>query len=40
MKNVLESKTEQPSEHLGATSIEGMMLAIVRSVQGALISFN
>lgn len=30
MKNVLESKTEQPSEHLGVTSIEGMMLGIVR----------
>lgn len=30
MKNVLESKTDQPSEHLGVTSIEGMMLAIVR----------
>ncbi|CAB3359077.1 Hypothetical predicted protein [Cloeon dipterum] len=33
MKNVLESKTDQPSEHLGATSIEGMMLAIVRYVR-------
>ncbi|XP_054264930.1 neurofibromin isoform X3 [Macrosteles quadrilineatus] len=33
MKNVLDSKTEQPSEHLGATSIEGMMLAIVRYVR-------
>lgn len=30
MKNVLDSKTDQPSEHLGVTSIEGMMLAIVR----------
>jgi neurofibromin 1 len=33
MKNVLETKTDQPSEHLGATSIEGMMLAIVRYVR-------
>ena len=36
MKNVLEnsnSKNEQPAEHLGVTSIEGMMLAIVRSVE-------
>ncbi|XP_049859509.1 neurofibromin isoform X2 [Schistocerca gregaria] len=33
MKNVLESKTDQPSEHLGVTSIEGMMLAIVRYVR-------
>jgi neurofibromin 1 len=32
MKNVLDSKTDQPSEHLGVTSIEGMMLAIVRQV--------
>ena len=30
MKNVLDSKSEQPAEHLGVTSIEGMMLAIVR----------
>lgn len=30
MKNVLEKKMEQPSESLGSTSIEGMMLAIVR----------
>lgn len=30
MKNVLENKMDQPSEHLGATSIETMMLAIVR----------
>lgn len=33
MKNVLENsnnKNDQPSEHLGVTSIEGMMLAIVR----------
>jgi neurofibromin 1 len=34
MKNVLDSKTDQPSEHLGVTSIEGMMLAIVRQVYG------
>jgi neurofibromin 1 len=33
MKNVLETKTDQPSEHLGVTSIEGMMLAIVRYVR-------
>ncbi|XP_069683037.1 neurofibromin isoform X4 [Periplaneta americana] len=33
MKNVLDSKTDQPSEHLGVTSIEGMMLAIVRYVR-------
>ncbi|CAH1393434.1 unnamed protein product [Nezara viridula] len=33
MKNVLDSKTEQPAEHLGVTSIEGMMLAIVRYVR-------
>jgi neurofibromin 1 len=30
MKNVLDNKMDQPAEHLGATSIEGMMLAIVR----------
>jgi neurofibromin 1 len=30
MKNVLDSKTDQPSEHLGVTSIEGMMLTVVR----------
>lgn len=30
MKNVLEKKMEQPAESLGSTSIEGMMLAIVR----------
>lgn len=33
MKNVLENsnnKNDQPAEHLGVTSIEGMMLAIVR----------
>lgn len=34
MKNVLEAKTEgQPSENLGHTSIEQMMLAIVRYVR-------
>ncbi|XP_033220846.1 neurofibromin isoform X1 [Belonocnema kinseyi] len=33
MKNVLDSKTDQPSEYLGMTSIEGMMLAIVRYVR-------
>lgn len=32
MKNVLENKTDHPSEHLGVTSIEPMMLAIVRWV--------
>ena len=30
MKNVLENKTDQPAEHLGVTSIEPLMLAIVR----------
>ena len=34
MKNILDStKNDQPSEHLGVTSIEGMMLAIVRYVR-------
>ena len=33
MKNVLDSKTDEPSEYLGKTSIEGMMLAIVRYVR-------
>ncbi|CAD6227786.1 GSCOCG00006244001-RA-CDS [Cotesia congregata] len=33
MKNVLESKSDQPSEYLGMTSIEGMTLAIVRYVR-------
>lgn len=33
MKNVLDSKTDQPSEYLGITSIEGMTLAIVRYVR-------
>ncbi|XP_078047800.1 neurofibromin 1 [Augochlora pura] len=33
MKNILDSKTEQPSDYLGMTSIEGMMLAIVRYVR-------
>ncbi|XP_012529974.1 neurofibromin [Monomorium pharaonis] len=32
MKNILDSKTDQP-EYLGVTSIEGMMLAIVRYVR-------
>ncbi|XP_073994395.1 neurofibromin 1 isoform X2 [Rhodnius prolixus] len=33
MKNVLDCKSEQPAEHLGVTSIEGMMLATVRYVR-------
>ncbi|XP_018362342.1 PREDICTED: neurofibromin isoform X1 [Trachymyrmex cornetzi] len=33
MKNILDSTTDQPSEYLGVTSIEGMMLAIVRYVR-------
>ncbi|XP_076037771.1 neurofibromin-like [Oratosquilla oratoria] len=33
MKNVLENKTDHPAEHLGVTSIEPMMLAIVRYVR-------
>lgn len=33
MKNVLDNKMDQPAEHLGATSIEGMMLPIVRYVR-------
>lgn len=33
MKNVLDSKTDQPAEYLGMTSIEGMTLAIVRYVR-------
>ncbi|XP_015174332.1 PREDICTED: neurofibromin isoform X7 [Polistes dominula] len=33
MKNVLDSKTDQPSEYLGMTSIEGMTLAIVKYVR-------
>ncbi|KAF5294854.1 hypothetical protein FQA39_LY00338 [Lamprigera yunnana] len=34
MKNILDcAKNEQPSEHLGVTSIEGMMLGIVRYVR-------
>ncbi|XP_035742449.1 neurofibromin-like isoform X1 [Vespa mandarinia] len=33
MKNILDSKTDQPSEYLGMTSIEGMTLAIVRYVR-------
>ncbi|KAG5866704.1 hypothetical protein JTB14_013865 [Gonioctena quinquepunctata] len=34
MKNILNcAKNDQPSEHLGITSIEGMMLAVVRYVR-------
>lgn len=33
MKNVLDSKSDEPSEYLGITSIEGMTLAIVRYVR-------
>lgn len=33
MRNVLDSKTDQPSEYLGMTSIEGMTLVIVRYVR-------
>nr|XP_023020941.1 neurofibromin isoform X3 [Leptinotarsa decemlineata] len=34
MKNILDcAKNDQPSEHLGITSIEGMMLALVRYVR-------
>ena len=33
MKNVLENKTDQPAENLGVTSIEPLMLAIVRYVR-------
>ncbi|XP_072402893.1 neurofibromin isoform X3 [Diabrotica undecimpunctata] len=34
MKNILDcTKNDQPSEHLGVTSIEGMMLAVVRYVR-------
>ncbi|KAL5015709.1 hypothetical protein ScPMuIL_005298 [Solemya velum] len=33
MKNILEMKAEQPCEHLGVTSIESLMLAIVRYVR-------
>ncbi|KAF5281228.1 hypothetical protein FQR65_LT14821 [Abscondita terminalis] len=34
MKNILDcGKNEQPSEHLGVTSIEGMMLGVVRYVR-------
>ncbi|CAG0893417.1 unnamed protein product, partial [Cyprideis torosa] len=33
MKNVLENKTDHPAEHFGVTSIEAMMLAIVRYVR-------
>lgn len=37
MKNILENKTEQPCEHLGITSIESLMLAVVRSVLTAML---
>jgi neurofibromin 1 len=30
MKNILDVKLDQPCEYLGATSIESLMLAIVR----------
>lgn len=30
LKNILENKSEQPCEHLGVTSIESLMLNIVR----------
>ncbi|XP_037071704.1 neurofibromin-like [Pollicipes pollicipes] len=33
MKNVLENEMEQPAEHLGVSSIEAMMLCIVRYVR-------
>jgi neurofibromin 1 len=33
MKNILDSKTDEPSEYLGMTSIEDMMLATVRYVR-------
>lgn len=33
MKNVLDSKTDEPSEYLGNTSVEGMTLAIVKYVR-------
>ncbi|XP_067128062.1 neurofibromin isoform X2 [Centruroides vittatus] len=33
MKSVLENKVDHTTEHLGVTSIEGMMLAIVRYVR-------
>ncbi|XP_011426816.1 neurofibromin isoform X4 [Magallana gigas] len=33
MKNILEMKTDQPCEHLGVTSIESLMLAVVRYVR-------
>ncbi|CAD5126032.1 DgyrCDS14209 [Dimorphilus gyrociliatus] len=33
MKNILENKTEQPNEHLSITSIESLMLTIVRYVR-------
>ena len=30
MKNIMENKLEQPCDHLGISSIETLMLAIVR----------
>ena len=30
VKNILENKTEHPCEHLGATSLELLMLSTVR----------
>lgn len=33
IKNILDSKLDRPSEYLGMTSIEGMILAIVRYVR-------
>jgi len=36
MKNILENKADQPSDHLGITSIETLMLAIVRLVHPQL----
>ena len=32
MKNILENKADQPNDQLGITSIENLMLAIVRLV--------
>jgi len=36
MKNILENKAEQPNDHLGITSIEGLMLAVVRFVDSKI----
>ncbi len=33
MKNILDSRAEQPAEHLGITSIEFLMLTVVRYVR-------